>query len=281
MNSLGLSKANERRSLGEQYQFELESPECFDQRVCYFRIGGPSMVYAKAFFDLQLEFARKVAVLSGLPLEPVLLRYTNFYIRFGLGRDFDAAHPTWQAYLIGLQDAQDQPDWTYSFYLMHSERLAGPPVEATFGCFSYALSRGDRIRLHFQNADTQGHSSLGIACLGQRRADLTALFQHVKRTLPEQVRVTGVSWLYNLEAYRRLFPASYVATARVINDRFQAMPLWGQFLDRYGGVKEMMTRPFLARLDRQTSLEGLHECFPFQVLTVEAPVLEFYDFYGL
>ncbi len=239
------------------------------------------MVYAKAFFDLQLEFARKVAVLSGLPLESMLLRYTNFYIRFGLGRDFDAAHPTWQAYLIGLQDAQDQPDWTYRFYLMHSETLAGPPVEATFGCFSYALSRESCIRLHFQNADTQGHSSLGIACLGQRRADLTALFAHVKRTLPEQVRVTGVSWLYNLEAYRRLFPASYVATARTINDRFQAMPLWGQFLDRRGGVKESMARPFLARLDQQRRLEGLHNCFPLQVIAVEAPASAFFDFYDL
>jgi hypothetical protein len=239
------------------------------------------MVYTKAFFDLQLEFARKVTVLSRLPLESVLLRYTNFYIRFGLGREFDAAHPTWRAYLTGIQDAQDQPDWTYRFYLMHSETLAGPPVEATFGCFSYALSHEGRIRLHFQNADTKGHSSLGVACVEQRRADLTALFAHVRRTLPEQVLVTGVSWLYNLNAYRRLFPASYIATARVINDRFQAMPLWGQFLDRYGGLKQSMVRPFLARLDQQTSLEGLHNCFPFQVIAVEAPASVFFDFYDL
>jgi hypothetical protein len=48
------------------------------------------MVYAKAFFDLQLQFAHKVTELSGLPLTRVLLEYTNLYIRFGLGRDF---HP--------------------------------------------------------------------------------------------------------------------------------------------------------------------------------------------
>jgi len=29
------------------------------------------------------------------------------------------------------------------------------------------------------------------------------------------------------------------------------------------------------------SVERLHECFPFQVLTVEAPVREFYAFYGI
>lgn len=51
------------------------------------------MIYAKAFFDLQFQFAEKVAVLSGLPLAEALLKYTNFYVRFGLGRDFDRAHP--------------------------------------------------------------------------------------------------------------------------------------------------------------------------------------------
>jgi hypothetical protein len=59
------------------------------------------------------------------------------------------------------------------------------------------------------------------------------------------------------------------------------MPLWGQFLDRYGETKESMTRQFLERLDRQSSLENLDQCFPLQVLSVEASVLEFYDFYGL
>ena len=42
-----------------------------------------------------------------------------------------------------------------------------------------------------------------------------------------------------------------------------------------------MTRPFLEHLERQVNVERLHECFPFQVLTVEAPVREFYDFYGI
>ena len=239
------------------------------------------MVYAKAFFDLQLQFAYKVTEISGLPFTRVLLEYTNLYIRFGLGRDFHPAHPTWQAYLAGLRDANDRQEWTYRFYLARAEALAGPPVVATFGCFSYALLRGDRLRLHFQNADTEGPSSLGVERLEQRRADLTALFAHGQRTLHERVQVVGASWLYNLEAYRRLFPVSYVATARVIGDRFQSMPLWGQFLDRYGETKESMTRPFLERLERQSSVERLHECFPLQVLAVEAPVREFYDCYGI
>jgi hypothetical protein len=63
--------------------------------------------------------------------------------------------------------------------------------------------------------------------------------------------------------------------------RFQRMPLWGQFLDRHGEVKERLASEFLDRLGRLESLDKLDGCFPFQVLTVEAPVREFYAFYGV
>ena len=238
------------------------------------------MIYAKAFFDLQLEFAQRVAILSELPLARALLDYTNLYIRFGLGRGFDPAHPTWREYLGGLQNTNDTREWTYRFYLRRPDAMAAPAIVATFGCFSYARLSGDRIRLHFENADTDGPSSLGIERLGLRLADLAALFEHVKQTLGRSVQVVGRSWLYNLDAYRRLFPTPYLEAAHVIH-RFQNMPLWGQFLDRHGEVKANMTRPFLERLECQSSLDGVGECFPFPVLSVEASVREFYDFYGI
>ena len=75
------------------------------------------MIYAKAFFDLQLQFAQKVAALSGMPVAQALLEYTNLYIRFGLGRDFDPAQPIWREYVAGLQTADDPGEWTYRFYL--------------------------------------------------------------------------------------------------------------------------------------------------------------------
>jgi len=239
------------------------------------------MIYAKAFFDLQVQLAHKVTALSGLPSARALLEYTNLYIRFGLGRDFDPAHPTWREYLAGLEHTNDSREWTYRFYLARPEAMAAPNTVATFGCFSYARLNGDRIRLHFQNAEPDGHSPLGIERVGQRLADLTALFTHVKRTLRQPLRVAGASWLYNLDAYRRLFPAPYLATAHVIGHRFQHMPLWGQFLNRHGEIKEGMTRQFLERLERESSLDSLEQCFPLQVLSVEASVFEFNDFYGI
>ena len=80
------------------------------------------MIYAKAFFDLQLQFAHKVAALSGMSVAQALLEYTNLYIRFGLGRDFDPAQPTWREYVAGLQTADDPGEWTYRFYLTRPRR---------------------------------------------------------------------------------------------------------------------------------------------------------------
>lgn len=238
------------------------------------------MTYAKAFFDLQVQFAEKVTALSGLPLTRALLEYTNLYIRFGLGRDFDPAHPVWQEYVAGLWDANDRREWTYRFSLTRPD-VAPPNIVATFGCFAYARLSDERIRLHFRNAETDGLSPLAIERRGQRSAELAALFAHVKRTQPQPLRVVGASWLYNLDAYRRLFPASYLATARVLEPRFRHMPLWGQFLDRRGEIKENTTRQFLERLEDQWSMDTLGRCFPLQVLTVEASVQEFHDFYGI
>ncbi len=239
------------------------------------------MMYAKAFFDLQLQFARSVSDLSGMPWARALLEYTNLYIRFGLGRDFDPGHRSWQEYLTGLRDAFDGRDWTYRFYATRPHAVGPPGVVATFGCFSYARLRDDRIRLHFQNAETDGRSPLAIERRGQRQADLAALFEHVRRVERQPLQVVGASWLYNLEAYRRLFPETYLATAHVIHHRFQHMPLWGQFVDRHGAIKDRMAQQFLERLARQSSLESLDQCFPFQVLSLGAPVREFYDCYGL
>jgi hypothetical protein len=239
------------------------------------------VVYARAFFDLQFEFAERVATLSGLLLPDALLQYTNLYIRFGLGREPDRTHADWQKYVAGLREAHDGREWTYRFYLERAQAAGGPPVIARFGCFAYARLRGDRLRLHFQNTEVEGASSLGRASRSQRVADLAALFGHVKATEREPLSVVGASWLYNLEAYRRLFPKSYLATARVLRGRFQRMPLWGQFLDRHGGIKQNRADQFLERLDRQSSLENLDRCFPLPVLTVEAPIREFYAFYGV
>ena len=239
------------------------------------------MRYAKAFYDLQVRFAVAVAALAGMPLSRALLQYTNLYIRLGLGHGFDPAHPVWQEYVDGLERAGDVAAWSHHFVSTRASPVVPPDIVASFGCFSYARAQDGRIRLHFTDAETGGHSPLGIERRDRRVAELTDLFRHVNGAMAQSAHVRGASWLYNIDAYRRLFPPAYVATAQPLHDRFRHMPLWGQFLDRHGEVKESLARRFIERLERESSVDRLDECFPYQVLTVEAHVQEFYDFYGI
>ena len=181
---------------------------------------------------------------------------------------------------MGLGGTSDRSEWTYQFYAARGSRVS-PSVVATFGCFSYGRLGTDRIRLHFQNAEPDGRSPLGRACRDQRLIELRALFEHAKRTEPQPLWVVGASWLYNLNAYRRLFPEPYLATAHPLQGRFQHMPLWGQFVDRHGDVRTDMARQFRERLEQQSTLDRLDRCFPLPVLRLEAPVEEFCDFYDV
>jgi hypothetical protein len=239
------------------------------------------MVLAKDFFDLQFSFAEAVRDLSGKSLEAVLLEYTNLYVRFGFGRDFKPDHEGWQRYIAGLGSAANGRKWTYRFYLTEPEAKTGPRVVATFGCFSYARTDETFVRLHFRNTDPEEYSPLGRARAERRRAELSALFAHLKRNVSRDIPIVGASWLYNLRAYRRLFPPDYVSSARPVHGAFRSMPLWGQFLNRRGEIRKPMAESFLDALARTSKLGDLEGCFPFQALTATAPASEFYDFYGV
>lgn len=239
------------------------------------------MTYSKAFFDLQVQFACRVARISGMHLEQALLDYTNLYVRFGLGRAFDQEHPVWRRYVNGLCNAADIHEWTYRFFLAGPNNIEPPSVVATFGCFSYAKPDHEYVRLHFRDAEATGRSPLDIQCVDARLDELRSMFAHIERAGQGSLRVVGTSWLYNLRAYRRLFPAAYLATARVAEARFRNMPLWGQFLDRHGAVRQDMAAVFLERLSHQTAMDDIANCFPLQALAVDAPASVFHDFYGI
>src|SRR5512135_2967693 len=109
------------------------------------------MQYPKRFFDISWQFAVKAASVSHRPLADVLLDHTNFYIRFGLGREFNPANAVWCEYLHGLDQAADPVERTYQFYLQQQATTRPSLNEPTFGCFSYSLLSPQRIRLHFHN----------------------------------------------------------------------------------------------------------------------------------
>jgi hypothetical protein len=96
---------------------------------------------------------------------------------------------------------------------------------------------------------------------------------------PDAIAVYGSSWLYNLEAYRRLFPVEYGLSARIDTPRLTARSLWGQFLRHDERLNEERVVVFLDRMNRLEEEHEYAQCFPFQVLLTQAPIDLFYAFY--
>ncbi|MBQ2647030.1 hypothetical protein [Achromobacter dolens] len=240
------------------------------------------MEYGKAFFDLQLRFAQAARALAGISLERAVMDYTNVYIRFGLGRDFDARHAAWREYADGLVAAPDIGDWTYRHYLrLGADRPGVDTSGAVSGCFSYVMQDAATVRLHFRNAEPAPASPLSGSRLPLRIDELRSLFHAIRRDRPAARRVAGTSWLYNLPAYRRCFPADYVGSLRLAGDRFRNVSLWGQFLRRDGALRAQAVREFEAGWARAGDVRDLAACFPLRALAAEAPIAAFYRHYGI
>ena len=151
-----------------------------------------------------------------------------------------------------------------------------------FGCFSYEYEKDENyIQLHFRNTDLPEPGALSKERIAERQKELKKMFREIKQAYPQAKTVCGFSWLYNLQAYNRLFPIEYVKTARPVAYWFKSTALWGQFLDSAGKVKYDLAQSFLNKMEAQTSLKDLTACFPLPLLEVEAEIDYFYKFYAI
>ena len=258
------------------------------------KANQPSSTMARAeraerlrdYFDLQLRFAEAVAATATLPLSEAVFQCTNFYRRFGLGHLQGAPiAPEWTTYtahLMTLETQEHRVAWTQVFFAQ-SPPESLPPGQRQFGCFSCDPPDADgMVRIHFANSDHDGISPLSRTKIETRRQELQAMFTYVQQTYAEAQAVRGGSWLYNLEAYRRLFPPVY-GDSRAVQEgtsRFQGTSSWGQFLDHREGVKPALRAQFLENLNK-LDRQRLWEVFPLPACSTHAPIQAFYDFYHI
>ena len=240
--------------------------------------------YAKEFLILQVRFAQKIAEVSHQTLKDVLIDHTMLRTLFNLRVSHDIPNPLWDEFIDGLCMSDTREDWTYSFYLQRAAvKTDFPDDRQFFGCFSYVYPwRNTRkLRLHFENRETSGHSVLSKARMSLRKSELSAMFQHIQANHPDVETVRGGSWLYNIPAYLRLFPPEYLKTAKPVGYETTFWALWGQFIARNGSIQQPAAAQFLECLGKQKTVDGCLQCFPYQVLRPECSIETFYDFYNL
>ncbi len=233
-----------------------------------------SIDLSPAYFNLQLRFADSIARVSHFSFEEAILSFTNIYLQC-FDRSFDPTHPAWQTYLEGLHQAPDQAQWTFSLY--ESRREAAFPFHR---CFQYAYLPDEQvIHFHFTNGNVSGYGPLSKERRPARLLELKTMFAEVKQQQPDAKHVQGCSWLYNLDAYKRLFPPQYTSSMEIVDEEFQFLALWGQFLQRNGQIHLPLAHSFLSSCRPQQTLEGLLRCFPYRVLEPSCAIAVFYEFY--
>jgi hypothetical protein len=243
------------------------------------RLKQQMMGYSREFFALNVDFARKVNEVSGIPYEQAILRYTNLYIRCGIGHTLDPRHPTWLEFLQGISHTEQDVEWAFQFAV---RRQAQPDLavdEKIFGCFSFSEWGEKRVRLHFHNRERSSTSPLSHTRIARRLEELRAMTGYLYQQGHASATMVGGSWLYNIEAYRRLFPPAFLASARPGKEDYPFMTLWGQFLQRNGQVRPGPASQFSASLKRAASLDDVLSSFPLKVYYLEAPMQVFYDYY--
>jgi hypothetical protein len=230
------------------------------------------------YFEVQLRFADILAARTSRALADICLEFTNLHRRLGLGRT-DGSPPTerWMHYATGLESCASTADrlqWTV-------DCLANAPLEKRntrkFGCFSYEMIDNERVvRIHFGNYDSaNGIGPLVRAKAERRRSELREMFTHIRAHHPLAQTVRGGSWLYNVEAYRRLFPSAYTASAHEpARVRLDGTSSWGQVIDFRERVRPTVRRAILdnaATVDVATPWQA----FPLRALAVQSAIAAF------
>jgi len=239
--------------------------------------------YSRAFFAFQLTFAQQVADRFGLDFANAVQRYTT--IAKGI------RGTEWERYRAGLL-ADDPAQWALDWHTAQRDPEPQPDDpefygHALFGCFYYEVRKDEAgqetiIRPHFIKNDQPGCRPLARERLAVRREELWRMVQHIQEHLPTAQTVLGNSWLYNLAAYRRLYPPAYTATLPATQyEEFQFLALWGQCFDRNWRPKPEITEELLRRVDCLTDLAALQSCFPYAVLRPQCGIDEFYRFFTI
>lgn len=246
----------------------------------------------KEYFKLQFDFAKVVSEKTGIPFETALFSHTSIPGFFGCGLRSDESHPAWQEYKDEIRNDQspDPLTATYNYYL----RIFIPnnPVsKSPYGCFSFdPPNEFGIVRIHFSNAADPKESPFSDDGLKDRRDELKRMFRFLHDTYGsssdgKKLYVKGGSWLYALKQYRSLFPPTYAKDPseleKMAPDKgFRGFQRWGQFVDKDRKTRREMVEKLFENL-KNVDADHIGDAFPLPTYHVNAPIQDFYDFYGI
>ncbi len=175
--------------------------------------------------ELRCEFARAVAVAKALPFVDTLRDFTDLHRRttgHQAGKS-PAADEMWAKLVAQIATTDDrtmQLDRIVAFMAasnLHPYDSSNSP----YWPFRYDYNDADgSLRMHFGSIrffradERQQPGLLSSARLPELRDSLRRMFTEIAQRYPSARQVRGGSWLYNWEAYRRLYQRRSLTAAR-------------------------------------------------------------------
>lgn len=241
------------------------------------------MVFPKEFLEIQLLFAQKVSEIKQIPLGDALFTYTSLPIRFGMSfGQLAKDNPIWIKFTerLARQGTYVPIDIIFQYHLEQMKDAS--PMRPQFGCFSYdSLDSEKGARIHFANNDDPEPGVLSEERIPIRMEELKNMFSEIKEQHPDFTFVISSSWLFNVGAFKRLFPDEFTTDLKVKANDYRSLGLWGQFIDKYGNVKKDLKELFIESMNKSATFEQLENSFPMKELKAEAELSLFYNYYQI
>lgn len=225
------------------------------------------MVPDRAFFAVQRRFAERWAAIASVPLETAYLECTTWYLQAaGLGRQFDAEHLTWRELLAEVRSGAD-PDG-----VIHAAAVRNEPEVSPGPVLDWSWDAEDLgVRLHFLGGRSQDGHPLARRHLPERQRELRELVRRVAEEHPEAAYFRGRSWLYGIEAYRRIFPEVFLAGLGPREPDLQFLACWGQLLDGEWRTRTDVASVLLHAVELASTTDDLLAAFPYVMQESKIP----------
>lgn len=248
-------------------------------------VARHELPFSKEFIGLQTEVAREVSDRLNVPMSKVVDYYTSIFHTY-LWPDSDNYIPIDEMDNVQISSTVHEKEVSYS----QEQPMTEYNDYDRFGCFSYFAHTGGtgeklkgRIDIHFSNAEFDVTGPLDKEKIERRLHELKDMFTDIKKNFPEASFVRGDSWLYNIDAYTRLFPNEYVSQP-MIDDSPEALTtgrVWGQFCDSHLELKKELGEQFLRNIRdlKRVTPVTVREALTYQALIVTAPIKAFYEWH--
>jgi hypothetical protein len=225
------------------------------------------MVPDRAFFAVQRQFAERWAALASVPFETAYLECTTWYRQAaGLGREFDAEHPTWRELVAEVRNAAD-PDG-----VVHAAAVRNEPEVSPGPVLDWSWDAEDQcVRIHFLGERSLDGHPLARWHLSERQHELGDLVRRAALEHAEAAWFRGRSWLYGVDAYRRIFPEVFLASLEPREPDLQFLACWGQLLDGAWRTRSDVASVLLHAVELASTTDDLLAAFPIVMQQSKIP----------